>query len=109
MEKQHFTIGQVGLIFIGIGIGTSLGAIINIWTNSHYPTLIKRWKGFPPPEERLYSAMIGAPMLVIAAFWLGWTGNYASIPWYVPALSTVVMGMAICLIFLAFLVSARYL
>jgi hypothetical protein len=104
--KHHFTISQSGLIFIGIGIGVIISAIINIRTASHYPALIKKWKGFPPPEERLYAAMIGAPLLVVASFWLGWTGNYPSVPWYVPALSTIVMGTGIITIFVAFLVRA---
>ncbi|KAG5652152.1 hypothetical protein H0H81_006136 [Sphagnurus paluster] len=101
--KRGFTIGQDGLIFIGIGIGTSLGSFLNYRLTAHYPELIKKWRGFPPPEQRLYGAMIGGPCLVIGAFWLGWTGEYSSIPWYVPALSTIVIGMSISMIFMSFL------
>ncbi|KAF8191270.1 MFS polyamine transporter [Pholiota molesta] len=101
--RRDFTIAQDGLIFIGIGIGTTLGSAINFWTTRHYPELIKKWKGFPPPEERLLGAMIGSPLLVVGIFWLGWTGEYASIPWYVPALSTIVIGTGISLIFMSFL------
>lgn len=68
--------------------------------------IIPKWKGFPPPEERLVAAMIGAVMLVVGTFWLGWTGNYPSIPWYVPAISTVFVGWAISLVFIAFIVSS---
>ncbi|EAU86587.2 multidrug transporter [Coprinopsis cinerea okayama7 len=100
---RGFTIAQTGLVFIGVGIGTSIGAIVNVITSLHYPELIKKWKGFPPPENRLFSAMIGSPTLVIGAFWLGWTGQYSSIPWYVPAISTVVVGAGISMIFMSFL------
>ena len=103
--RRGFTIGQNGLIFIGVGIGTTLGSLINMRLSAHYPALIKKWKGFPPPEQRLWGAMIGAPILVVAIFWLGWTGEYSSIPWYVPALSTILLGMGISLIFMSFLVS----
>lgn len=48
--------------------------------------------------------MIAGPCLVIGAFWLGWTGQYASIPWYVPAISTIFIGAGINLIFMSFLV-----
>jgi hypothetical protein len=49
--------------------------------------------------------MIGGPVLVIGIFWLGWTGNYpSSVPWYVPALSTIFVGTGISLIFISFLV-----
>ena len=93
-------------MFIGIGFGTTIGAFLNYVFSRHYPELIKRWKGFPPPEERLYGAMLGSSLLVIGIFWLGWTGQYAAVPWYVPGLSTIVkVCTAIALIFVSFLVS----
>ena len=91
-------------MFIGVGIGTTIGAIINYYSSAHYPELIKKWKGFPPPEDRLIGAMIGSPILVIGTFWLGWTGEYASIPWFVPALSAIFIGTGTALIFMSFLV-----
>ncbi|TFK23893.1 multidrug transporter [Coprinopsis marcescibilis] len=103
ISVRGFTISQNGLIFIGVGIGTTIGSLVNVWVSRNYPALIEKWRGFPPPEERLYAAMIGAPTLVIGAFWLGWTGNYASIPWYVPGLSTIVVGAGISMIFMSFL------
>ncbi|KAF5372326.1 hypothetical protein D9615_009282 [Tricholomella constricta] len=103
ITKRGFTISQVGLVFIGIGIGTTLGSFLNFRLTSHYPQLIQKWRGFPPPEQRLFGAMIGGPSLVVGAFWLGWTGQYASVPWYVPALSTVLIGMGISTIFMSFL------
>ncbi|KIL54516.1 hypothetical protein M378DRAFT_174192 [Amanita muscaria Koide BX008] len=99
-ERRWFTVKQSGLVFIGVGLGATFGCAR---LSSHYPALIKRWKGFPPPEQRLRGAMIGAPTLVIAIFWLGWTGEYSSIPWYVLALSTVPLGMSISLTFITFL------
>jgi DHA1 family multidrug resistance protein-like MFS transporter len=104
MEKRGFTLGQVGLVFIGVGIGTLTGALLNMYFTSHYPKLIEKWRGFPPPEERLFGAMLAGPCLVVGAFWLGWTGEYASIPWYVPALSTILIGISINLVFISFLV-----
>ncbi|PFH45654.1 hypothetical protein AMATHDRAFT_71263 [Amanita thiersii Skay4041] len=103
ITRRNFTISQDGLIFIGVGIGAVLGAITNSAFSRHYPELIKRWRGFPPPEQRLYGAMLGGPLLVVSIFWLGWTGEYASVPWYVPGLSTIFLGMAIALIFMSFL------
>jgi len=105
IEKRSFSIAQGGLVFIGVGIGTTIGSIINVYTTAHYPELIKKWRGFPPPEQRLFGAMIGSPCLVIGIFWLGWTGQYTSVHWYIPALSTIFIGMSISLIFISFLVS----
>lgn len=105
ISRRGFTIAQDGLIFIGVGIGTSIGSCINLYTIAHYPQLIVKWKGFPPPEQRLYGAMLGSPLLVVGIFWLGWTGEYSSVPWYVPGLSTIAIGTGISLIFMSFLVS----
>ncbi|KAJ2916645.1 hypothetical protein MD484_g3772, partial [Candolleomyces efflorescens] len=100
---QGFTISQTGLVFIGVGIGTTIGSAINVWASRRYPALIKKWKGFPPPENRLICAMIGSPILVVGCFWLGWTGQYESVPWYVPAISTIFVGVGISAIFMSFL------
>ncbi|KAL1700521.1 major facilitator superfamily domain-containing protein [Schizophyllum commune] len=102
-QIRGFSISQNGLIFIGVGVGTSLGALTNYFLSRHYPKLIVRWRGFPPAEERLYGGMVGAPLLVVGIFWLGWAGNYASVHWAVPAVATVAIGMAISLIFMSFL------
>ncbi|KAF8879261.1 MFS polyamine transporter [Infundibulicybe gibba] len=103
IERRGFTIAQSGLMFIGIGIGTTLGSVINVFATAHYPALIQKWKGFPPPEQRLFSAMIGSVCLVTGIFWLGWSGQYASVPWYVPGLATIVLGASISLIYMSFL------
>ncbi|KAJ6483623.1 MFS polyamine transporter [Mycena vitilis] len=103
IEKRGFTIGQNGLIFLGVGIGTTFGALLNVHLGRKYPQLIKHWRGFPPPEERLIGGMVGSCAFVIGIFWLGWTGQYSSVPWYVPGLSTVLVGMSVCMIFISFL------
>ena len=100
---RGFNIGESGLIFIGVGLGSTFGAYLTIPLSRHYPKLIVKWRGFPPPEERLYGAMIGAPLLVVGCFWLGWTGQYPSIHWIVPAIATVPIGASVVLIFNAFL------
>ena len=105
MGVHGFNIGESGLIFIGVGIGTSIGAYMTIPLSKHYPKLIAKWRGFPPPEERLLGAMIGAPTLVVGCFWLGWTGQYHSVHWIVPAIATVPIGFSIALVFNSFLVS----
>ncbi|KZP13990.1 MFS polyamine transporter [Athelia psychrophila] len=107
VETRHFSINADGLMFLGVGIGTCLGALLNLLFSRRYAALTKRWRGFPPPEERLYGAMIAGPALVAGALWLGWAGQYAGVHWVVPALGLILIGLAICLIFsslLAYLV-----
>jgi hypothetical protein len=48
--------------------------------------------------------MLGGPILAIGIFWLGWSGNYESVPWWVPGLSTILIGLAITLVFISFIV-----
>ncbi|KAI1798447.1 MFS general substrate transporter [Ganoderma leucocontextum] len=103
ITTRGFNIREVGLVFIGIGIGTTIGAYLTIVLSKRYTVLIGKYRGFPPPEERLYGAMIGAPSLVLGAFWLGWTGQYPHIHWIVPALATVPIGASISLVFNSFL------
>lgn len=104
IHTRHFSISNDGLIFIGIGIGSILAAVVNLWFLRRYPRLLKQWYGFPPAEERLHSAMVGGPVLAIGIFWLGWSGNYESVLWWVPGLSTILIGLGITLIFISFIV-----
>jgi DHA1 family multidrug resistance protein-like MFS transporter len=105
IRTRHFSIQNDGLVFIGIGIGSILATFVNLWFLRPYPRLLKEWHGFPPAEERLYSAMVGGPVLVVGILWLGWSGNYESVPWWVPGLSTILIGLAITLVFISFIVS----
>ena len=61
----------------------------------HYPALLAKWRGHPPPEERLYGAMLGAPLFALSAFWLGWTGEYASVHWIVPIISLLPLSIGL--------------
>ncbi|KAI0270437.1 major facilitator superfamily domain-containing protein [Gloeopeniophorella convolvens] len=103
IRTRHFSISNDGLVFIGIGIGSVLATLVNLWFLRPYPRLLKEWRGFPPAEERLYSAMVGGPVLVIGILWLGWSGNYASVPWWIPGLSTILIGLSITLVFISFI------
>ena len=103
-EKRGFSIGSVGLTFIGLGIGTTIGSVITHFIGRRYNALVDKWRGFPPAEERLWGGMIAGPLLVIGIFWLGWTGAYPSVHWIVPELGGVIIGVAISLTFNSFLV-----
>ncbi|SNX84458.1 probable mfs-multidrug-resistance transporter [Melanopsichium pennsylvanicum] len=101
--KRGFNLGESGLIFIAVGLGTTIGGIVNVLVQLRYRQLAPFWKGMPPPEERLWGSMIAGPMLVLGAFWFGWTGNYVAVPWYVPALALIPIGMSFTLVFISLL------
>jgi hypothetical protein len=107
--KRGISLSLDGLIFIGVALGTSIGALLAMYLDGNTPEVIRKWKDFPPPENRLYGAMVGGPCLVVGIFWLGWTGNYSAVPWYVPALSTILIGASISLVFISFSVSVNCL
>lgn len=86
-------------------IGVLFAGVVNVVTMRPYPEAIIYWRGFPPPEMRLYGAMIAGPCLVVGTFFMGWTSQYAGpVPWYVPALSTPFIGTGVTLIFMSFMV-----
>ncbi|GAA6008917.1 hypothetical protein JCM10207_004025 [Rhodosporidiobolus poonsookiae] len=103
-ELRGFNPGESGLTFIGVGVGTTIGAFIAIRVQRHYRELIPKWHGHPPPEERLWPAMVAAPLNVVGIFILGWTGNYPWIHWAVPAvIGGPLLGASFNLFFISFL------
>ncbi|KAK9416856.1 putative Major facilitator superfamily (MFS) profile domain-containing protein [Seiridium unicorne] len=106
-NTYHFTLVQSGLVFLAIGFGCLLGAVLIGLCDG----LIYRPKArhFPPhqipPENRLYPAMIGSVMLPISLFWFGWTAK-SNISPASPITAIVVFGTGnICL----FISSIQYM
>lgn len=107
------TIG-VGLCFLGLVIGITLGPVVNIWQERHYQKAIhaherepeevgsnngavkrddKRYKNIP--EARLQMGKLAAVLFPISLFWFGWTSTPRyNIHWIVPVLATVVFGFS---------------
>ncbi|CDW97277.1 hypothetical protein [Sporisorium scitamineum] len=100
---KGFNLGESGLMFIAVGLGTTIGGTISIFFSLRYKQLTRFWHNVPPPEERLWGSMVAGPILVLGAFWLGWTGNYPSVPWYVPGLALIPIGMSFTLVFISLL------
>jgi len=101
IERHGMTINQNGLTYIGLGIGMCVGTAISLYVQRNHAMLVKEWRGFPPPELGLIDAMMAGPCLVVGVFWLGWTGNYASVPWYVSALGGIPIGIGMVMSFIS--------
>ncbi|KAK4495526.1 hypothetical protein PRZ48_013858 [Zasmidium cellare] len=87
-----FKPSEVGLAFLGIGVGAIVGAMIfPIWfrlsraktANNH---------GIAEPEFNLFSVAFGAPLLPISLFWFGWTCR-EDIHWIVPIVGSSLFGV----------------
>jgi MFS family permease len=107
-----FTVGQAGLVFLSIGIGSIFATVLFIALDRliyRRKTLARLAAGNDkplPPEERLYAAMIGSFLLPLSLFWFGWTAYDGRHHWIVP---TVALGFFGCGNLLVFDSTATYL
>lgn len=103
-EMHDFSLGEVGLIFLFLFVGTTMGALTNILINIRMQAPFRRSEipdaASLSPESKMKGTQIAAPIMAIGIFWLGWTGWTRSIPWYVPALALVPTGFSFALIFI---------
>jgi hypothetical protein len=98
-HNHDFELWQVGLTFIGIGVGMVLGMATNPFWHKNYLRLVANQekaaggvKQKPEPEFRLPPAMPGAVLCVIGLFWFGWT-TYRSVHWIVPIIGSGFFGL----------------
>ena len=100
-DEHGFNLQEVGLSFLGIGIGMILAVATMPYWARHYTRLVQtKGNGVAEPEFRLPVAMVGSICLPIGMFWFAFT-TYRSVPWIVPILGTVVFGFGISYIFTA--------
>ncbi|KAK9473553.1 major facilitator superfamily domain-containing protein [Dipodascopsis tothii] len=94
----HFGAGEVGLTFVGIGVGLLIGTAFYLFVERKFYR--KQFLAGTPgePETRLLPAKVGAVCLPVALFWLGWSSR-ASVHWIVPVLAGVPFGMGLILLF----------
>ncbi|KAE8149351.1 major facilitator superfamily domain-containing protein [Aspergillus avenaceus] len=92
--------GVGGLPYIGVIIGTLLGAVA---TGATQPWVLRKMKqngGVMEPEWRLPVAVPGAVAFTGGLFWLGWSGYKGSIHWIVPTASGLFTGFGLLTMFL---------
>ena len=98
-EEHGFNLQEIGLSFLGIGIGMILAVLSMPYWARHYTRLVEtKGNGVAEPEFRLPVAMVGAVCLPIGMFWFAFT-TYRSIHWIVPIIGTVVFGFGISYIY----------
>ncbi|CAE7091513.1 unnamed protein product [Rhizoctonia solani] len=93
VQHRHFTYGQNGLAFLGIGVGILISVILAGVENRRYLRAVQKHGGHAPPEERLVSSFFSAILLPVSLIWFAWT-TYPSVHWIVPILSGIPFGLA---------------
>jgi multidrug resistance protein len=101
-EERGWSAGIGGLSFIGVLIGFLAATAWYIFhENPRYIKVSRAHGGFAPPEQRLYTAMIGGVLMPAAIFWFAWTAAPNSIHWIVSIIATVPFGFGMVLVFLS--------
>ena len=90
-EGHGFNVIGVGLSFLGIMIGISMGPISNLWQERYYQRRIASLGGRNVPEARVQTAKVAAVTFPISLFWFAWT-TYTSVHWIVPILASALWG-----------------
>jgi multidrug resistance protein len=90
-QNYGFSTSTVGLVFLGLGIGSMAGLIFFSITSDRYlkKMAAKEGQGMKP-EYRLKHLPTGAIMLPVGLFIYGWTAEY-KVHWMAPIIGHVIM------------------
>lgn len=106
----HFSVGEAGLSFLGLGVGSMLGVLYFSRSSDRFirkraeeDRLAAEAEGREPggmkPEYRLPPLKYGGLLLPVGLFIYGWTAEY-EVHWIAPIIGTAVMGVANLVIFM---------
>ncbi|KAJ5356763.1 hypothetical protein N7517_011372 [Penicillium concentricum] len=92
LDVYHFSSGDVGLIYLGIGVGSIVGMIFQSLTSDMVFQWLRDRHGFSKPEYRLLPLFLSCWMIPFSLFWYGWAAN-KDVLWISPIISTSLMGL----------------
>lgn len=93
-SAKGFNEGEVGLSFLGMGIGIVIATLLNAtYFTSLYAKTAKRLGQKPPPEEHLKKGMVAAVIGPISLFAFAWTSQ-PSVHWAAPVVLSIPFGVA---------------
>jgi MFS family permease len=100
-ERYNFSLGQVGLVYIPIGIGMLCG----ITFLGHFSDRnIKKKQALRPvvPEDRIPPVLVlpGSLCFALGIFLYGWTVEY-EVHWIAPMIGTAIVGFGMISIFVS--------
>ncbi|KAJ7932520.1 major facilitator superfamily domain-containing protein [Mycena leptocephala] len=99
---HNLNAGISGLMFLPIMLGgvTAVTISVVVFNPRYERELARLAPRAVPPEFRLETTLIAAPIYAAAFFWFGWT-SYPSISLWAPLISGYFMGFSISWIFLS--------
>lgn len=106
-ETYQLSQGVTGTIFLAMGVGYLIAAIPLSWLVHRWAKqalLAKQTKhdrefdGQLAPEFRLWYAMLGAPAIPTALFWMGWTADKSVSIWS-PIIASALFGYGIMAVY----------
>lgn len=94
-DVYGFTIGETGLIYTTLIVGTVAATGIGYYTNKLYLKHVEEMG----PEARMYTGMLGGVMLPVGCWIWAWT-SFSSIHWIVPTIGLGVLFAGMFLLYL---------
>lgn len=99
-ETYGFNVGLTGLVYLGLGSGTTLGwLIITLYSDRSVIRLSKANNGEFEPEMRLWMSIWFSWLLPITFFWYGWCAEY-KVQYMATIFSLIPFGVGIMGLFL---------
>ncbi|PTB77834.1 MFS general substrate transporter [Trichoderma longibrachiatum ATCC 18648] len=102
--NHGFELWQVGLSFLGIGVGMVVAMLTDpVWHRIRLRLMARLERetgvaGASEPEFRLPSAIAGSVVVPVGLFMFAWT-TYSSVPWIVPIIGSGLFGLGNLLVF----------
>lgn len=99
-ETYGFNIGLTGLVYLGLGSGTTIGwLLITFYSDKSVIRLAKNNNGEFEPEMRLWVSLWFSWLLPLTFFWYGWCTQY-QVHWMAAIISLMPFGIGIMGLFL---------
>lgn len=95
-----FNAGEVGLSYLGLGIGSLVGQYTLDLFMKWYTKKQLAKNGKLQPEDQLPPLIVAGFLLSLGLFWYGWSMEY-KVHWIVPIIGTSVCGFSITFFFVA--------
>lgn len=93
-ENYNMSEGTAGLMFLGRGIGSTIGIIVCRFTMNRYIVKKKATSEGMKPEHRLPPMVFGSISMPLGLLLYGWSAEYR-LPWIVPVIGTALVAVGL--------------